>query len=110
MRTMMIAAALATGLSAAPVAAQQQSGLVNVVLLEDVDVRLNNIANNNNVNLQVPVTANIQVPIGIAAALCDVNANVLAQQTRGPGGTCTATNETASDAELLTAARSLQRQ
>src|SRR3954452_5559693 len=49
-------------------AATQQDGLVNV-----------NVEN---------VTA--QVPIGIAANVCDVNANVLAEQLRGGGASCDA--------------------
>jgi hypothetical protein len=39
-------------------------------------------------NLNVPIT--VQVPIGIAANVCDVSANVLAQQAKNGGATCTA--------------------
>ena len=52
-----------------------QSGLVNVNL-EDVT---------------------IQVPVAIAANICDVNANILALQARDGGAECTATSD--SDAE-----------
>ena len=68
-----VAAVMATSvlsLSGGGVAAAQtqQEGLVNV-----------NVEN---------VTA--QVPIGIAANVCDVNANVLAEQLRGGGAECDA--------------------
>ncbi len=76
-------ATLALGLTGAVQA--QQSGLVNV----DISNVANNIAQNINVDVsQIPVT--VQVPIGIAANVCGVNANVLAQQ--GPAGAaCSAT-------------------
>ena len=41
-----------------------------------------------NVNIQ---NVTIQVPIAIAANLCDINVNVLAQQQRNGGAQCTAT-------------------
>ena len=67
-----LAALLTTGAlslgGGAAQAATQQDGLVNV-----------NVEN---------VTA--QVPIGIAANVCDVNANVLAEQLRGAGAQCDA--------------------
>lgn len=67
-------------------ATAQQSGLVNV----DVSNVANNIARNINVDVsQIPVT--VQVPIGIAANVCGVNANVLAQQGAG-AAQCTATS------------------
>ncbi len=66
----------------------QQSGLVNV----DISNVANNIARNINVDVsQIPVT--VQVPIGIAANVCGVNANVLAQQGVG-AAQCTATSTT----------------
>ena len=64
----------------------QQSGLVNV----DIRNVANNIARNINVDVsQIPVT--VQAPIGIAANVCGVNANVLAQQGTG-AAQCTATS------------------
>lgn len=72
--------------AAAPVFAQQ-SGLVNV----DVHNVANNIAQNLKVNVsQIPVT--VQVPVGVAANVCGVAANVLGQQAAGGGGSCTATS------------------
>ncbi len=78
-------AALLTGCGIQPAEAQQ-SGLVNV----DISNVANNIARNINVDVsQIPVT--VQAPIGIAANVCGVNANVLAQQGTG-AAQCTATS------------------
>lgn len=96
-RFMLAAAAASIGL-AGPAIAQNAGGLVTVQVTDveilknslnnnDVDV-LNNLLNNN----QVSVPVNLQVPIGIAATVCDVSANVLAQQAKGGGATCTAEN------------------
>ena len=63
--------AMTLGAAGAAEAQTTQEGLVNV-----------NVEN---------VTA--QVPIGIAANVCDVNANVLAEQLRGGGADCDATAE-----------------
>jgi spermidine/putrescine-binding protein len=85
MRKILMAGAFA--LSAASMTAPataQQSGLVNVNVsdvLNDLDL-LNNTLNNNTV----------QVPIGVAATVCDVSANVLAAQRKAGGATCTAKN------------------
>ena len=83
MKKLIIALAVTTAV-AAPAAAQQ-SGLVNVDVsnvLNNLDL-LNNSLNNNTV----------QVPIGVAANVCGVNANVLAAQRKSGGPvTCKATN------------------
>jgi hypothetical protein len=64
----------------------QQSGLVNV----DISNVANNIAKNINVDVsQIPLT--VQAPIGVAANVCGVNANVLSQQGAGLAN-CTATS------------------
>ncbi len=79
-----LAATLATALLGS--AHAQQSGLVNV----DISNVANNIAQNINVDVsQIPVT--VQAPIGIAANVCGVNANVLARQGTG-AAQCTATS------------------
>ena len=85
MRKILIAGALALGTASitAPAAAQQ-NGLVNVDVSNvannlDLDL-LNNSLNNNTV----------QVPIGVAANVCGINANVLAQQAKGGNATCEA--------------------
>lgn len=80
--------ALAASVLSATVATAhaQQSGLVNV----DISNVANNIAQNINVDVsQIPVT--VQAPIGIAANVCGVNANVLARQGTG-AAQCTATS------------------
>lgn len=50
-----------------------------------------NEAGDSLVNVQV-ADLNVLVPVGIAANLCDVNANVLAAQERQGGAECTATS------------------
>lgn len=82
---------LTAGLSTAEA---QQSGLVNV----DISNVANNIAKNINVDVsQIPVT--VQVPVGIAANVCGVNANVLAQQ--GAAGAQCAANTTSKALDQL---------
>lgn len=82
MKILLAAAALAA--IAAPATAQQ-SGLVNVDVsnvLNNLDLDLLNNSLNNNT---------VQVPIGIAATVCDVSANVLAAQRKSDSpATCTA--------------------
>ncbi len=96
MRKMMIAAALAA--VATPALAQNLNvggGLVDVTI-QDVNVLNDSLNQNeidilNNNNVAVPIT--IQVPIGIAANVCGVNANVIAQAIKQDGDyDCTATN------------------
>jgi hypothetical protein len=79
--------------SMVPTAFAQQSGLVNV----DIRNVANNIAKNINVDVsQIPVT--VQAPIGVAATVCNVAANVLGEQAGAGGGSCTAeTTSTALD-------------
>src|SRR6478609_3169564 len=76
MRKMMIAAA-ALFATATPALAQvsNQGGLVNVDVsnvLNNLDL-LNGSLNNNTV----------QVPVGVAAAVCGIDANVIAKQRKG---------------------------
>lgn len=86
----------ALALSAGSAIAQDNRGLVVVDLSRnnvDLDL-LNDVANDLDINVsQIPV--NVQVPIGLAAAICDVNANVLAQQKKDGTPTCTAKSQTA---------------
>jgi hypothetical protein len=49
-----------------------------------------NQAGDSLVNVQIS-DLTILVPVGVAANLCDVNANVLAEQVRSGGAECTAT-------------------
>lgn len=93
MRIMIPALAAALSLSAVPALAQN-SGLV-VVDLGNADV-LNNLAQNLKVNVSdISALNNVSIPIGLAAAVCDVNANVLAQQKKTGTPTCEAKNNTA---------------
>ena len=91
-KLMTVAAAAALSFSATPVLAQN-SGLV-VVDLTNADV-LNNLAQNLKVNVSdISALNNVSIPIGLAAAVCDVNANVLAAQKKTGTPTCTAKNST----------------
>ncbi len=81
-----IASLLALAALAAGPALSQQSGLVNV--------SLNNVANNIAQNLSVDVSqipVSVQAPIGVAANVCGIDANVLAQQAQGGAANCAAT-------------------
>jgi hypothetical protein len=91
----MIAASIAAATAASPVVAQNvdlSQGLVNVTV-RDVSV-LNNFLNDTQIaalnNLNVPVT--VQVPVGIAANVCGVTANVLASQKKAGDAACNATS------------------
>ena len=82
MRTFMMAAALALGTaSVATAQVQVPSGLVNVTV---GNVILENIANNNDIDVNVlrNVLNNNQIalPISVAAAVCNVPVNILASQ------------------------------
>ena len=107
MRKILVLAAGAA-MIAAPAVAQNQGGLVNVNV-SDISVDLNRIISDNNITAQVPVDAIVSVPVGIAANVCNVSAAVLARQAAG-AAPCNATNQTASDNEIASLARVLQRQ
>ena len=79
--------AVAAALAAAPATAQLVGGGLVVVNVSNV---ANNIARDLDVNVSnIPVT--VQVPVSVAAAVCNLDVNVLARQGRG-GATreCTA--------------------
>lgn len=92
MRKFMIAAALATAATPALAQVNLSQGLVDVTI-QDVSI-LNNFLNNAQIqalnNVSVPV--NVQVPVGVAAAVCGIDANVLAKQKKTGDATCTAKN------------------
>ena len=93
-RTAFAAIISAPVFSMAPTAFAQQSGVAHV----DTHNVANNIAAHINVDAsQIPVT--VQAPIGVAASVCNVAANVLdAQGGSGGGRSCTAqTTSTALD-------------
>ena len=87
LRVRVLAGCFAVGLLGAGSAVAQQSGLVNV----DISNVRTDIAKDINVNVsQIPVT--VQAPIGVAANVCNVAANVLAANTaQNQPATCTAT-------------------
>jgi len=87
-RCIAVLASSAIALGAALSAQAQQSGLVNV----DVSNLRADIAKDINVNVsQIPV--NVQVPVGVAANVCGVDANVLARQDKGSSPSCQAKNK-----------------
>ena len=82
-----IAAAAVIGLAFASSGAFAQGSLISV----DVSNVANNIAKNISVDVsQIPVT--VQAPIGIAATVCGVAANVLGSQAPSGNANCTATS------------------
>lgn len=82
-----LGAAFVVGMSPAAFAQQSGGGLVTV----NVSNVANNLAKNLNVEVsQIPVS--VQVPVGVAANVCGVAANVLAQQKGAGGATCDATS------------------
>jgi hypothetical protein len=83
MKVQLMAAVAAASFALAPAFAQ--SGLVNV----QISNVANNIARNINVDVsQIPVT--VQAPIGVAATVCGIAANVLGTQAPSGNPTCTA--------------------
>ena len=74
-------------------------GLVTVSL---GDVVLQEIANDLNVDVAdlVDVTQ-VQVPVGVAATVCGVNANVLAEQKKAGEATCDATSSSEALAQAV---------
>lgn len=83
MRQLSCAAVVVVGMASA--AGAQQDGLVNVNL-ENVKIE---IAEQIKVDVsQIPV--NVQAPIGVAANVCNVDANVLAEQKKQGEASCTA--------------------
>jgi len=92
MRTIIIAAAIGAAAAAAPASAQLNTsqGLVTVNV-QDVSI-LNDFLNHDQIaaldGLNVPVS--VQVPVGIAANVCGVDANVLSSQKRDGPVSCDA--------------------
>lgn len=80
-------AIVALGLLAGPTLAQTNEGLVTV----NISNVANDVARNLSVDVsQVPLS--VQVPVGIAANVCGVDANVLAKQKQGGTASCDATS------------------
>ena len=77
-KTMFAAVGLAAALAVGSASAQQQEGLVNV-MIEDIEV-LKDVLDVEETNVVAPVT--VQVGLGVAAQVCGVAANVLAEKPR----------------------------
>lgn len=88
-------------------AAAQQNGLVNVNISE-IDVVLTEIISDNNINVEVPLAANVQIPIALAANVCGTTVAVLA--AAGSAAECTARAANTNSGEAMAIARALQRQ
>lgn len=87
MRTIMIAAALTLG---ATPALAQQNGLINIDLSGLSVLEKAEIAKDINVDVsQIPV--NVQVPVSVAAAICNVQVAALAQQKNKGDTACAPT-------------------
>lgn len=78
MKKSLVLGLVAAGLMSASAFAQTNAGLV-AVQIDDIEI-IKNALNKPNVNVAVPVT--VQAQVGIAANVCDVQANVLAQQKK----------------------------
>jgi hypothetical protein len=106
MRKYMMAAAAAAALVTTPAMAQLQGG-GGLVVVNIANVA-NNIARDLDINVSnVPVT--VQVPVSVAAAVCNLDVNVLARQERQDGRrTCTA--ESTNDALNQVVQRAITRQ
>jgi len=87
-----LTAAIAGLCAAASVPALAQTGIGSGLVVVNIGNVSPEIAKNINVDVsQIPVT--VQAPIGVAAAVCGIDANVLAQQKKGPSPvTCAAKN------------------
>jgi hypothetical protein len=93
--------------TSAPSFAQQPPQLVVV----NVDLRnakiLNNIANHLNVNISnVPIT--VQVPVDVAANVCDVTVDVLSIAYKRGGASCYAQGSSAALNQMVQAVMNLQ--
>jgi hypothetical protein len=112
MRNLFIAAA-AMALTATPALAQVNTGSGNglvAVNVQNVSV-LNNFLNHDQIaalnNLSVPIQ--VQVPIGVAANVCGITANVIAQQRKSGSYTpCTANNGSKALADAVAAQKLTQ--
>ena len=107
MRTLAVTAVAASlALSAGPALAQQQ-GLVNVDI-SNIKVQLEDIVADNNIAVDVPIAAVVQVPIGLAANVCGTTVALLS--AAGSAAQCDAKAENTTRGEAIAIARALQRQ
>lgn len=94
-KTMIAVLASSMAFAAVPAVAQTNNGLV-VVDLSGADVSvLNNLARDLNISdIEILKNVQVSVPIGLAAAICGIDANVLASQRKNADYKCTAENST----------------
>ena len=93
MKKLMLAVPFAMALAfSTPASAQQQEGLVTV-----------NVSDNEILNeLQLSAPIDVQVPIGIAANVCGIDANVIAEQRKDDESwSCEAENTSQAFANLV---------
>ena len=79
------------------------------VNVSNIQVTLDEIISKNNLNVQVPVDAIVQVPIGLAANVCGTTVALLGQAGTN-AAPCTATAENTNRGEAEAIARAIQRQ
>lgn len=101
-----LATAIAAGLAAAPASAQQ-SGLVNVNI-EDIHTDISDVLSHNNINVNLPIAATVQIPIGLAANICGTTVAVLSATNTNP--VCAAKSEHTTRGQAVAVARAIQRQ
>jgi hypothetical protein len=109
MRKIMIAAALALGAASMPAAAQIQAG--NLVNVNVSQILIQDILSDNNVDVDVTAPITVQLPISVAANVCDVAVNVLARQAAGhKTATCDAKSKSDALSQQVVRAFSAQSQ
>ncbi|WP_294174568.1 hypothetical protein [uncultured Sphingomonas sp.] len=109
MRKFMLTAAIALGTASVGVpASAQQAGLVNVDV-SNIRVNIEEVISRNNLAVEVPIAAVVQIPIALAANVCGTTVAVLSQAGTD-AAPCTATAENTNRGEATAIARALQRQ
>jgi len=93
-------------ITGSPALAQQQ-GLVNVDI-SNIRIQLEDIVADNNIAVDVPIAAVVQVPIGLAANVCGTTVALLS--AAGSAAECDAQAQNTTRGEAMAIARALQRQ
>ena len=97
MRTTLFAAPFIAALALTPAAMAQQEGLVNV----NISNVKADIAKDLNVDVSALNKDVIQVPVGVAANVCGVDANVLAEQKKAGDASCDATSSSKALSQIV---------
>ncbi len=110
MRKIMFTAAIAAAsLTAAPAAAQIQAG--NLVNVNVSQIMIDDILSDNNIDVDVTAPITVQLPISVAANVCNVAVNLLAQQGKGDKtATCDAQSKSDALSKQVVRAFSAQQQ